>query len=101
MSATCPLPRANAILDAVRFDETFVQDIDHDDFWSICAGHHEPLIPVQRHTSDGWVAAVFHRGYGYIKIVDPGETIFLPRNQTVVARIHRQGVRWEFANPPS
>jgi hypothetical protein len=103
------LPRVGAILEAYFFLDTvdgrrvesdvFVQD-EYDDFWSVCAGHHEPLIPVQRHTTDGWVAAIFHRGHGFIKIVAPGEYLSLPRGQSVIARIHRQGVRWEFADPP-
>ena|SRR5271165_3783894 len=106
MSASVLLPRAGAILSASLIQvhnwgpSSFVQD-EHDDYWSICAGHHESIIPVQRHSSDGWIAAIFHRGYGYIKIVGPGEILQLPRGQAVVARIHRQGVRWEFANPPS
>jgi hypothetical protein len=114
MNTTVPLPRAGAILNAQLFRDIdvdvevdgdvpglspFVMD-EHDDFWSICTGFHESIIPVQRHSSDGWIAAIFHRGYGYIKIVAPGEILPLPRNQTVVARVHRQGVRWEFANPP-
>lgn len=104
------LPRAGAILKAEIVFENW-RDLDsslavfvkceHDDFWSVCACRHEPLIPVQRHTSDGWVAAIFHRGYGYIKIVAPGEYLNLPKGQSVVARVHRQGVRWEFADPPS
>lgn len=104
------LPRAGAILKAEIVHEEFERSTDylavfvrceHDDFWSVCAARHEPIIPVQRHSSDGWIAAIFHRGYGYIKIVAPGEILQLPRNQTVVARVHRQGVRWEFADPPS
>jgi hypothetical protein len=104
------LPRAGAILEAYFLLEmvenrrvenrTFVQD-EYDDVWSVCVAHHEPVVPVQRHTSDGWVAAIFHRGYGYIKIVAPGDFLALPQGQSVVARVHRGGVRWEFADPPS
>ena len=94
------LPRAGATLDAhyVGGLAGFVQD-EHEDYWSICAGFHESIVPVQRHTSDGWVAAIFHRGGGYIKIVAPGEMVSLSKGQTVIAQPHRQGVRWEFANP--
>ena len=107
---TLRLPRAGAILSAELIYENrdnvgrslniFVR-CEHEDYWSVCAGRHEPIIPVQRHTTDGWVAAIFHRGYGYIKIVGPGEVLTLPRGQTVIASVHRKGVRWEFANPPS
>jgi hypothetical protein len=105
------LPRAGTILKAslVFYEQhdgldagiaSFVRDHDTEDYWSICTGYREPIMPVQRHTTDGWVAAIFHRGYGYIKIVAPGEYLNLPRGQSVVARVCRQGVRWEFADPP-
>lgn len=119
------LPRAGATLQASQvycdgpmdhrfpIDEKFpllspfVLD-EHDDYWSICAGLGLEHSPVQKHTQDGWVAAVFTRcagsessGHftddeGLLRIAAPGETYKTPDGQEMVACTYRRGVRWEF-----
>lgn len=96
-----PPPRAGAVLGAFIVLEdgrptSFVCDQDTGDFWSICARSNEVMIPVQRHTADGWVAAVFHKGFRALRVAAPGERLYVSQGRAVVSRLHHRGVRWEF-----
>jgi len=100
------LPRAGATLFAKlhRHGDScgptpFIVD-EHDDYWSIIAGYDAPTLPVQKHTSDGWVAAVFHSVEGFLKIVKVGEVFTMRSGGSLVSRVYRRGVRWEFVDPP-